>query len=472
MTCFYRSGRFAAPVFVFIALVGSVLAASSPAAAAGLFDPATSIEARAAASSRSTEGALRNRLVRLNASELARIVPAGAEKAADRLERVKNLDGVVTLDLFPGISLTARRTNIETPNDGGYVWTGQATGPQPAWVTLVINDNEILGHVQMGGRLYSIEPVSGAVHRVIEINQDKIRDDMHITPPAGLMQKKGDAAEPAPDTATAAGVTTINVMVAHTANARAEVGTPAQMQARINLAVSLTNTAFTNSGVLIKFVRVGGANEINYNDVGLYGAGTSNNYTGVLCDLTGFDCSGFSVANTHIASFNALRTKRNTVKADLVVLMRKQGVACGVAWVPDPPTAATSGQGYAVVTSTIGGVYNCIEGNTLAHETGHNQGLHHDRIQHKAETGVTPPASKFNFGHVDKTGKFFTIMSYRTSCGSGCTRVPYFSTPLKKYPNPTTGRPLGVAQGVAGLSGAANATKTLNTTRTVVGVYR
>jgi hypothetical protein len=240
------------------------------------------------------------------------------------------------------------------------------------------------------------------------------------------------------------------------------------------MAIALANTAFTNSGVLIRFLRVGAANEINYNEATLYGGlNGATNYLAVLCDLTKtVDCATFfGVNNNRTAPFNALRAKRDAVGADLVVLMRKQGTACGQAWVPSLSGAVSTANqnlGYSVVTSTKGGVYNCIEGNTLAHETGHNQGMNHDRIQHKLDYGQpNPPASQFNFGYVNKTAAtpFFTIMAYRSSCGNGCTRIPFFSTPLKKFSN----KPVGIPQGTAN---AADAAKLLNQNKGTVSLYR
>ena len=78
------------------------------------------------------------------------------------------------------------------------------------------------------------------------------------------------------------------------------------------------------------------------------------------------------------------------------------------------------------------------------------------------------PATDYNFGYVDKIGKFFDIMAWRSSCGSGCTRAPYYSTPLKKFPN-ISGRPLGIARYIPG---AADAARTLNTTWATVSHYR
>jgi hypothetical protein len=143
--------------------------------------------------------------------------------------------------------------------------------------------------------------------------------------------------------------------------------------------------------------------------------------------------------------------------------MRKGGAACGIAWVPDPPKASTSNYGFSVVTSTKG--YHCIEGHTLAHETGHNMGLHHDRYV-EPKTGN----SIFNYGYVDSApaGRFREIMSYPDKCEDArvnCTQIPYFSTPLKLY----SGRPIGISQNQAG---AADGVRTLNTTRAAVGAYR
>jgi hypothetical protein len=478
-----RWRRLAAVSSVVAILVVTVLATSSGiAAAAGLFDPATATEMRAAPARAATmrdglrgssDGSLRERLVTLNSVELARIVPPAADNDSNRLERAKALNGAVTLDLFPGVAVTAQRNDIQAPEEGGFVWVGRGGSAQPSWVTLVINDNEVFGQVQTGGRLYRIESVSGKLHRIRELDQEKIRDDMHLEASADRLEKRSETEPSSPTTkaavaASASAPTTINVLVAHTVSARQEVGTAQQMQARINLAVALANQAFANSGANIRFARVGGESEINYDEAAYYGGSSgSNNYVGMLCDLTGVGCSYLGVSNGHTSSFSGLRKKRRNVNADLVILMRKQGAYCGIAWVLDPPTSSTVTYGFSVVTSSPS--YGCIEGNSLAHETGHNMGLHHDRAEEKLETGSMPSASKFNFGYVDKTGKFFDIMAYRSSCGNGCTRVPFFSTPLKKYPSATTGRALGIP---ANVSGAADATRALNGNRATVSAYR
>jgi hypothetical protein len=237
------------------------------------------------------------------------------------------------------------------------------------------------------------------------------------------------------------------------------------------MAIALANTAFVNSGVQIRFVRVGGTNEIlNYNEATLYGGlNTGANYTSVLCDLTG---ASFCTSSRK-SRFDSLRTKRNAEAADLVVLMRKQGAACGIAWLGGfnngnigVVTSGDESVAYSVVTSTQGGVYNCIEGNTLAHEAGHNMGLNHDRKTHVQIDGEpAAPRSQYNFGYIDQTAHFFTIMAYRQSCTGICERVPFFSTPAKTY----NGRAVGIPRGTAG---AADATRILNLNRPTVGAWR
>lgn len=447
--------------------LGTWLIAGVPANAAGLFDPASSTDMRSAGTSRSTEGAVRHRLVRLNAGELARIVPPGPG-TVESLAQAQSLSETVAIELFPGTSVTVNRTDIDTTASGSFVWTGKQIGSgRDSFVTLVINGDRVVGHVQTGNHTYSIEPASGGLHRVIQVDPSKSLKDIHQALPPGAVNQK--RSESGPEDVKAK--TTYNVLVGHTVNARKEVGTTQQMQDRIDMAIALTNTAFTNSGVLIKFKRVGGENEITYKDTTLYGgANVSNNYVAVLYDLAGLTHP--TINNNNQAKFNALRMKRDAVAADLVVLMRKQGTACGIAFVPSldgTVTAGNSNLGYSVTTSTPGGVYNCVEGNTLAHETGHNQGMNHDRIQHQKDYNLPnpPPKTQYNFGYVDNTHKFITIMSYFASCngGSGCTRAPFFSTPKKNF----NGNVVGIA---AGKKDAADAVRLLNENRATVGGYR
>ena len=105
------------------------------------------------------------------------------------------MNAPVTIDLFPGLTSGQNVPTSRPRDEGGFIWSGKGTGRGDAFVTLVINDGEVLGHIQTGGKLYSIEQVSGEVHRIVEVDQSKIRDDIHLKPPAELLkQKKSETA--------------------------------------------------------------------------------------------------------------------------------------------------------------------------------------------------------------------------------------------------------------------------------------
>jgi hypothetical protein len=491
----HRYECFAARVFWTGAIVGALfLATSGIAAAAGLFDTATQADMRLAAQAlaeqdgardrlviRSSPLARRDRVVRVNAVELARIIPTGADKAADRLARTNDLAGSVTLELFPGVSVTAQRTNLEAPDEGGYVWLGENKG-QPSYVSLAIQDGEIVGRVLTGGKLYTIRPISGAVHRIVEIDTSKVPEGAHPqrTPERQIEDR------PAKDSplaeADAKAVTTINVLVAHTVNARNEFGPGSvavkqqRMNQEINATIARTNNAFNNSNINIKYKRVGGENEVAYGDTTLYGGGGDHsgnlpNYLGTLCDLSFFNCSTIGVANNQTAKFAGVRAARNSTNADLVVLFRKFGAACGIAWEPDLKGIVKPGDqdlGFSVATSSPS--YGCLDTDTVAHETGHNMGMNHDRIQNGKDypsQPSPPPPSQYNFGHVNPNKGFITIMSYFASC-PGCIIIPFYSNPNVKF----QGTPTGVDAPHAGNFGAADGALRLNNNRGVIAGYR
>ncbi len=103
---------------------------------------------------------------------------------------------------------------------------------------------------------------------------------------------------------------------------------------------------------------------------------------------------------------------------------------------------------------------NCQGTARLAHELGHNMGLHHDRYVEAAAS-----SAYYNYGYVNLAGKFRTIMSYPNKCsayGVVCTWITYYSTPLKSY----SGRAVGKA------AGTADAARLLRENRIGVAVFR
>ena len=172
--------------------------------------------------------------------------------------------------------------------------------------------------------------------------------------------------------------------------------------------------------------------------------------------------SGFAAAGV-LAN---VRAKRNQLKADLVALIVKNSaIYCGLAWLIETPSAATSGYGFS--EQAVG----CLAGGTvMPHELGHNMGLRHDRFTNQQQGGGNPPNSLYNFGFVNKAAKKIDIMGYISACTQqgvqGCTYVPWFSTSQFKYNGTIV---LGIAKN---RPGAADATRRLRETRTGIAAYR
>ncbi len=221
MNTFCRFERVAARACCSTVIAGALLAvAPGIAAAAGLFDNPTQADLRVAGPGKA-EGAKRERLVRLNLAELARIVPVGADRAANRAERAKKLSGTVAIELFPGFTVQAQRTDIETPDEGGYVWLGKGSNEDTS-VTLVILDKQVLAHVVIGGKTYAVTPVSGAVHRVTEVDGSKILPDVEMIVDPKFRPKA--AAEPTTEAEPKAVTTSITMLIVRTANVEAVLG--------------------------------------------------------------------------------------------------------------------------------------------------------------------------------------------------------------------------------------------------------
>jgi hypothetical protein len=221
---------------------------------------------------------------------------------------------------------------------------------------------------------------------------------------------------------------TVNVLVAYTARAKTYMTAGGATVAQIvDRDIAIVNRGMVNSAVPMVLKRVGlTAVSSTYNE----------NLGGDAAQPL------YDVSYGTNANFPAIRTARNTLKADLVALyIRQQPIHyCGVAWlnVPTPQAAWAFG---AVDSYCYGTV-------TLAHELGHTMGLYHDRYVHPAA-----PASVYNYGYVSTAGNFRDIMSYSNKCyavlGHDCPVSTYYSSPLKVI----NGKPAGIKQGVAGAEG-------------------
>jgi hypothetical protein len=120
--------------------------------------------------------------------------------------------------------------------------------------------------------------------------------------------------------------------------------------------------------------------------------------------------------------------------------------ACGIGYLMSTVSTAFASAAFNVVDQM------CAAGNlSLAHEMGHNEGLHHDAANAGGQ-GAFPYA----YGYQDPGGRFRTVMAYGSA-----TRVTNFSNPNVSYN--------GYATGVAN---AADNARALNNTAATVANFR
>jgi hypothetical protein len=407
------------------------------ATAAGLFDPATNAdEATAKQRTRADRQAVRSRIVRVSSGELSRhVAPAGIDTAPNRIAIAKRLDGLIRIELSPDTIATFRRTNVQPNAGGGHIWEGDSDQALSD-ALLIVEGGAVSGRIQLGHRLFRIDHVAGRLHRVTELNAAAFPPEARplIAPAApGKLRARPDQVEPQ-------AVVTVRVLVAYTDDA-AETS-PTSIGQEINRAIALANQAYRRGNIpmvlqLAARMRVPGYDE-------------GNNFSQNLNDLT----SG--------TAFRRVRSRRNSLDADLVSLFRRVGDFCGIAWVPPgspmpTPAPGTGDSGFSVVAR------NCVDNLSFHHELGHNMGLYHDRF-------VSDPApnSVYNYGYVNLGRLVRTVMAYNDRCAPDfCTRVNYFSSPTIRA------RPDNIVIGAAqGNPGAADNTRRLKATRVAISNYR
>ena len=381
-------------------------------------------------------GALRRRHLEIRPDALERVLREASASARSGDEpRLR-------IGLFPQATGTFRRAGVERGFGGRVVWVGAEEFGRGS-ATLVTFEGQVTAQIVLDGRTFRIDPVSGAVHRVSEISVDALPADApHQSAPRSA-EKTATSDRSATLRSRTSSV--IDVLVAYTAQAKRA---SANILNDVNLAVSLTNQAYANSGIGVRIRLRGTMFARGYDEL-------SRSYTAALYDLTGISGDGSTSAGR--AALAPVRQRRDEIGADLVVLFREGTQYCGQAWVIEEPSRSYSRYGYAQVSRA------CVAGYVMAHELAHLMGLRHDRYVEGSE-----PASEYNFGFVQLSTRARDIMSYPNLCSDRslrCTVVNMFSNPQKYVDGARFGIP-------AGQAGAADGARRLNETRTAVARYR
>ncbi|HET7234350.1 MAG TPA: M12 family metallo-peptidase [Longimicrobium sp.] len=318
--------------------------------------------------------------------------------------------GAIRLAVAPGVNVVALPQHLQQRGDDDLSWSGPVQGG--GWAQLVYMQGGVTATVTVGGAQYAIEPLGGGLHAVSRIDQGGFPQEHPAGNFSGVLvdnDRFGGAAARNPNDGAIGiqAVSTQNVLVVYTASAASAAG---NIASKIQLAVDETNQSYANSGIQISMTRVY-TGQVTYSESG-----------------RSFGQHVSALQGTTDGLMDNVHTLRNTYAADIVVLVVNDSEACGQA----AAIRATASSAFAVAH------YSCITGYySFGHEIGHLQGARHDRYV----DGSTSPFS-YGHGYIPPSKGWRTVMAYGNNCAN-CTRVQYWSTPLRTYP--PTGEVLGTA---------------------------
>ncbi len=319
-----------------------------------------------------------------------------------------------TLQLGLGDTGTAYMRYSKRNPDGTQVWygnlgrdfglvdtlLGKASGeiaddPNNS-VMIVRNGDKLTGTIRAKGQLYSLRPLRSGGHAIARIDETRMPADhpaaYNFLPRIDM--SKGARAGRAVDVGTKA-ISVIRIMVVSTQSA---VNASGDIAGLVNLAVAETNQGYTNSGVEIS-MQLAGQYTTSYVQSGSFST-----------DLSRFRGTTDGYMDTYHAT-------RNTVAADVMMLLINNSSSCGLA----------SGIGSSAATAFAVTHYGCATGYySFGHEVGHLQSARHD-------PAADPTNSPYAYGHGYRspTNAWRTIMAY--NCTTNCPRINYWSNPAKTY---------------------------------------
>lgn len=341
-------------------------------------------------------GVLRTRYAEINFSALSQNLEAGAQGVTG--------DSVL-LNLFDDMNVAAdfREVAAHSLVTDGFVWQGEIADGLTGEAVITVGEGQVSGRIVADGRTFRIRYAGNGVHAVHEV--DASAYGLPHDPPAVPVDEDALITEYAPD-ASANNVAVIDLMIVYSPRARAALSTMGILN-DIQLATTLTNRIFRNSGVNAQF------NLVHVQEIAMVEQAT---LTQDLYEIT---------ERTGSWGQNVRMMRDNFYGADLVTLITDTNpyASCGLGWVMNRPGASNNAAyGFNVVEA------ECLwNGLTLAHEIGHNMGLAHDRANSNV-AGAYPYA----YGYADPQRRFTTVMTYGNSVNCladrGCISLGRFSS--------------------------------------------
>lgn len=368
----------------------------------------------------------------------------------------------MALNLWEGAEFEVLVDRTERTS-AGYSLSGRLAGVQHGATTLVVNGDVLVGTVWTPTAIYDIRTVDG----LQVLREVDVASLPPLAPPIvrAYPASRPDASdgEPVESEDGSDDGSVIEILVLWTARAAKKAGGIAAIRALIDLGVAATNDAYVRSGVLFR--------------VSLVGA----EQTG-LPDFDRQFYLPFGLSEEAVAAWE----EELAAKWDDVFAVRDRVGADLISVVMEMEFGGFANQMHELSPDFESLAFSLVHVdrvayNTLAHELGHNMGVHHDRF-------VAPEGGAFPYSHgyvnqraldpgAPRDTCWGTIMAYLDQCWSGghrlVMRVPYFSNPNKRFPGPD-GDPLGIDESstFTDVRGPANAVASLNKARHVVANFR
>ena len=377
---------------------------------------------------------IRSRLVHINLRLLSK---------DDKSPRTKtDASNLLTLNLFDDVVFAAILDRLELNKSGSYTWIGHLDGIEQSQVVLVVKDEVMSGNITLPDAFYQVRYKGNGLHAVYRIDQSAFPSEKEPISIDTSHEKEFL------DTTMADDGSFIDVLVVYTGAAVAAVGSTSAMETLIDLAVSETNTGYSNSAVTQR-LNLAHTAEVIYDESGFSWSTTLSR-----------------LQNPSDGYMDNVHTLRDTYAADEVVLIVNNIGYCGLAYLMTSVSSAFASWAFSVVSKRCATGYY-----SFAHEMGHNMAARHDWY---IDNTVNSPYT-YNHGYVAPAKNWRTIMAYGNDCSS-CPRLNYWSNPAVSY----VGVPMGVAEGTStscskGVSSPncdADNHKTLNNTAYTVANFR
>ncbi|MHB8132913.1 MAG: M12 family metallo-peptidase [Anaerolineaceae bacterium] len=339
----------------------------------------------------------------------------------------------VRFDVFENLNYLAMITKKDKSLNGGYILSGYLADGKEGSITIVSNNDVVSGILtDLGQQYYLTQNIQGQ-YQFEEIDQSAFPVELEpLTPETSIFGMESFESDNPIVMDTGA---VIDVMVVYTDDARLDAGGTTNIINQIDLAISETNAGYERSGIYQRVNLVHSA-EVNYDEE------TPFNWGNTLNALT----------SSTDGSLDQVHNLRNEYGADLVVMLVKNIEYCGIGWLMTP-TFTRDSVGFSVVSRSCSTGYY-----SLAHETGHNMGAHHDRA-----TDSGPGYYNYSHGYHAPNFAFRTIMSY--DCSRYCPRINNWSNPDVFF----GGQPTGI---ISTASNSADNRLTLNNTASIIANFR